>query len=74
TYVGANKDAGWLQREVDEGRKTYAVTLPPVTIAQFINVCQQNRFMPPKSTWFEPKVRSGLVMALLDPIPAATET
>jgi len=29
-------------------------------------VCRQNRQMPPKSTWFEPKVRSGLVMALLD--------
>jgi uncharacterized protein (DUF1015 family) len=31
---------------------------------QFIDVCAQNRFMPPKSTWFDPKVRSGLVIAL----------
>jgi len=66
TFVGGNKDAAWLQHEVDEGRAAYAVTLPPVTMAQFIEVCRQNRHMPPKSTWFVPKIRSGLVMALLD--------
>ena len=66
TFVGSNKDAAWLQSEVDEGRATYAVTLPAVTMDEFIEVCRQNRHMPPKSTWFEPKVRSGLVMALLD--------
>ena len=66
TFVGSNKDAAWLQGEVDEGRATYAVTLPAVTMDEFIEVCRQNRQMPPKSTWFEPKVRSGLVMALLD--------
>ena len=66
TFVGSNKDAAWLQGEVDEGRAAYAVTLPAVTMEEFIEVCRQNRQMPPKSTWFEPKVRSGLVMALLD--------
>ncbi len=66
TFVGSNKDAAWLQAEVDEGRAAYAVTLPPVTMEEFTEVCRQNRQMPPKSTWFEPKVRSGLVMALLD--------
>ncbi len=66
TFVGANRDARWLQREVDAGRFRYAVTLPPVTMRQFIDVCLQNRLMPPKSTWFVPKIRSGLVMALLD--------
>jgi uncharacterized protein (DUF1015 family) len=65
TFVGANKDAAWLQREVDEGRAAFAVTMPPVTMAQFIDVCRQGRMMPPKSTWFEPKIRSGLVMALI---------
>lgn len=65
TFVGSNKDVAWLQREVDEGRATYAVALPAVTMAEFIEVCRQNRLMPPKSTWFEPKTRSGLVMALL---------
>ncbi len=66
TFVGSNKDAAWLQGEVDEGRASYAVTLPAVTMEEFIEVCRQNRQMPPKSTWFEPKVRSGLVMALLN--------
>jgi uncharacterized protein (DUF1015 family) len=32
---------------------------------QFVAVCRQDRLMPPKSTWFEPKIRSGLVMAVL---------
>ena len=66
TFVGSNKDAAWLQAEVDQRRAAYAVTLAAVTMDEFIEVCRQDRLMPPKSTWFEPKVRSGLVMALLD--------
>ena len=66
TYVGANRDARWLQDQVDAGRFRYAVTLPPVTMTQFINVCLQDKLMPPKSTWFVPKIRSGLVMAMLE--------
>merc|ERR1719263_1938040 len=65
TFVGGNRDAGYLRSEVDAGRHDLAVTLAPVTIDQFIDVCRQNRMMPPKSTWFQPKIRSGLVMALL---------
>ena len=65
TFVGGNRDAGYLRSEVDAGRHNLAVTLAPVTIDQFIDVCRQNRMMPPKSTWFQPKIRSGLVMALL---------
>jgi uncharacterized protein (DUF1015 family) len=65
TYVGANRDEGWLQHEVDAGRHDIAITLPPVTMRQFIDVCLQNKLMPPKSTWFVPKIRIGLVMALL---------
>lgn len=64
TFVGANRTASWLQREVDAGRYQYAVTLPPVTMEQFIRVCLQGKLMPPKSTWFVPKVRTGLVIAL----------
>ncbi|MGQ0639694.1 MAG: DUF1015 family protein [Gemmatimonadaceae bacterium] len=66
TFVGANRAARWLQDEVAAGRFRYAVTLAPVTMRQFIDVCLQDRLMPPKSTWFVPKIRSGLVMALLD--------
>ena len=68
TFVGANRDAAWLAAEVDAGRAEFAVTLPAVTMAQFVAVCRQRRMMPPKSTWFEPKIRSGLVMALLDDV------
>lgn len=66
TFVGANRDARWLQAEVDAGHFRYAVTLPAVTMDQFIRVCLQNRLMPPKSTWFVPKIRTGLIIALLD--------
>jgi uncharacterized protein (DUF1015 family) len=66
TYVGANRDEKWLQAEVDAGRHGIAVTLPPVTMPQFVKVCLQDQLMPPKSTWFVPKIRTGLVMALLD--------
>lgn len=66
TYVGANRDARWLQREVDDGRHGMALTLPPVTMSQFIEVCRQNTLMPPKSTWFVPKVRTGLVISHFD--------
>ena len=65
TYVGANRDAEWLQGQVDAGLHGCAITLPPVTMEQFIRVCLQNRLMPPKSTWFVPKIRSGLVMAMV---------
>lgn len=66
TYVGANRDAGWLQQQVDAGTFGCAITLPPVTMQQFIRVCLQDRLMPPKSTWFVPKIRSGLVMAMVE--------
>ena len=65
TFVGGNRDAAYLKAQVDAGHHDLAITLAPVTIDQFIEVCRQNRLMPPKSTWFQPKIRSGLVMALL---------
>ncbi len=64
-FVGSNRDAAYLRSEVDSGEYQMAVTLPAVTMRQFVDICLQNRMMPPKSTWFEPKIRSGLVMALL---------
>ncbi len=64
TFVGGDRDAMYLKERVDDGEFAYAVTLPPVTMEQFIQVCRQGRFMPPKSTWFQPKLRMGLVMAL----------
>lgn len=64
-FVGGNKDAAYLKKRVDDGEYALAISLAPVTMDQFIAVCEQNQFMPPKSTWFDPKIRSGLVMALL---------
>ena len=66
TFVGGNRDARYLKKQVDDGTCRFAVTLAPVTIEQFVKVCRENRLMPPKSAWFHPKIRSGLVMALLD--------
>ncbi len=66
TFVGGNKNSAWLKAQVDQSLHEFAITLPSVTMQQFVEVCKQNRFMPPKSTWFEPKIRSGLVSALLD--------
>jgi uncharacterized protein (DUF1015 family) len=68
TYVGGNKDAAWLKAEVDSGRFSLALSLAPVTMDQFVAVCEANQFMPPKSTWFDPKIRTGLVMSLLEPL------
>jgi uncharacterized protein (DUF1015 family) len=65
-YVGGNKDAAYLKARVDAGEYDLALSLAPVTMQQFIAVCEQGLFMPPKSTWFDPKIRSGLVIALLD--------
>lgn len=65
-YVGGNKDSAWLKARVDAGEYLLALSLAPVTMEQFMAVCEQNRFMPPKSTWFDPKIRSGLVVALLE--------
>jgi uncharacterized protein (DUF1015 family) len=64
-FVGGNKDSAYLKARVDAGEYDFALSLAPVTMQQFIAVCEQNQFMPPKSTWFDPKIRSGLVMALL---------
>ena len=68
-FVGGDRDLDFLQTGVDSGDYRYAVTLAPVTLRQFAAVCRQNRIMPPKSTWFQPKIRSGLVMALESALP-----
>lgn len=70
-FVGGDRDLDFLQAGVDGGEYRYAVTLAPVTLRQFAEVCRQNRIMPPKSTWFQPKIRSGLVMALEEGPPGS---
>lgn len=64
-YVGGNKESAYLKDRVDSGEYSCAISLAPVTMRQFVEVCEQNKFMPPKSTWFDPKIRTGLVISLL---------
>lgn len=62
-YVGGNRDIKFLTKRVDNGEYKYAFLLAPVEMRQFIEISRKNLFMPPKSTWFDPKIRIGLVIA-----------
>ena len=64
TFVGGDRPAEYLAGRVDSGEFEFALLMAPVTMQQIVDVCEQDRFMPPKSTWFEPKIRIGLVIAL----------
>jgi uncharacterized protein (DUF1015 family) len=59
-FVGGIRGTGELKRLVDSGKYKVAFSLHPVTIAQLMAVSDSGQVMPPKSTWFEPKLRSGL--------------
>ena len=51
-----------LQRRVDSGEMKVAFALYPVSMKQLINIADSGKIMPPKTTWFEPKLRSGIVI------------
>ena len=51
-----------LKRRVDSGEMKVALALYPVTMQQIIDIADSGNIMPPKTTWFEPKLRSGLVI------------
>lgn len=59
-FVGGIRGTGELKRLVDSGKYKVAFSLHPVTISQLMAVSDSGQVMPPKSTWFEPKLRSGL--------------
>ncbi len=61
-FVGGIRGAKELERRVDGGEAEVAFSMYPVTIDQVMRVADAGRNMPPKSTWFEPKLRSGLVV------------
>jgi len=65
-FVGGIRELLELQRRVDSGEAAAAFTLHAVTIEQLIKVADAGLCMPPKSTWFEPKLRSGLFIHQLD--------
>lgn len=65
-FVGGIRGLGELQKRVDSGEMKAAFALYPVTMQQLINISDTGNIMPPKTTWFEPKLRSGLVIHKLD--------
>ena len=65
-FVGGIRGLGELKRRVDSGEMQMALALYPVTMQQIINIADSGNIMPPKTTWFEPKLRSGLVIHSLD--------
>jgi len=65
-FVGGIRGLSELQRRVDSGEMKMALALYPVTMNQLIDIADSGNIMPPKTTWFEPKLRSGLVIHKLD--------
>ena len=65
-FVGGIRGVGDLSRRVDDGKAALAIAMAPVAIEQLIAVSDAGRIMSPKSTWFEPKLRSGFFVHTLD--------
>ncbi len=65
-FVGGIRGTKELEKLVDSGRNAIAFSLYPTGVEQLIDVSDSGKIMPPKSTWFEPKLRSGLFVHLLD--------
>ena len=65
-FVGGIRGLGELKRRVDSGEMVAAFALYPVSMKQLIDIADTGNIMPPKTTWFEPKLRSGLTIHKLD--------
>ncbi len=65
-FVGGIRGLGELQKRVDSGEMKAAFALFPVSMKQLIDIADSGNIMPPKTTWFEPKLRSGLVVHSLE--------
>lgn len=65
-FVGGIRGLGELKKRVDSGEMKLALALYPVTMKQLMDIADSGNIMPPKTTWFEPKLRSGLVIHKLD--------
>ena len=66
SFVGGIRGTGELVKRIDSGRDAVAFSMYPVTVAQMMDIADAGQIMPPKSTWFEPKLRSGLLVHTLD--------
>jgi uncharacterized protein (DUF1015 family) len=65
-FVGGIRGLGELSKRVDSGEMRAAIALYPVSMKQLIDIADSGNIMPPKTTWFEPKLRSGLVVHSLE--------
>ena len=65
-FVGGIRGLGELKCRVDSGEMAVAFAMYPVSMKQIIDIADSGNIMPPKTTWFEPKLRSGLVIHTLD--------
>ena len=64
-FVGGIRGLAELEKRVDNGEMALAVSLHPVSIQQLFDIADSGNVMPPKSTWFEPKLRDGLLTHLI---------
>lgn len=65
-FVGGIRGLSELKRRVDSGEMAVALALYPVSMKQLMDIADSGNIMPPKTTWFEPKLRSGLIIHSLD--------
>ncbi|MPN32710.1 hypothetical protein SDC9_180190 [bioreactor metagenome] len=65
-FVGGIRGLGELEKRVDSGEMKVAFSMYPTSIEQLMTIADEDKIMPPKSTWFEPKLRSGLFIHSLD--------
>ena len=61
-FVGGIRGTKELERLVDEGEADLAISMFPTSIEELVEVSDNGKLMPPKSTWFEPKLQSGLII------------
>ena len=65
-FVGGIRGLGELKKRVDSGEMKVALALYPVSMKQLMDIADTGNIMPPKTTWFEPKLRSGLIIHKLE--------
>ena len=61
-FVGGIRGLGELKKRVDSGEMKVALALYPVSMKQLMDIADTGNIMPPKTTWFEPKLRAGLII------------
>ena len=67
-FIGGIRGLGELEKRVNSGEMAVAFSLHPVSIQQLFDIADSGNVMPPKSTWFEPKLRDGLLTHLMDTV------